>query len=477
MTVATLTLVRPDRRGISLPILVLAYGTLFAFTAALGAIGQSVSRPLFVIGCVGLGYLGWRAGPGRHVQVATWLFVFSPLLRRIVDQGCGFDESGLMLAGPLLALLVPCGDLRRFRQGAASQYAAHILFAACVAYAALIAAFGGAIMELRGPLLKMVAPLLYGVWAQERVAEGEDLLGPLARAFAWVTPIMGVYAIWQYSHPPEWDRIWMVLSRMDSIGKPHAYEVRAFSTMNSPASFATFGACGLLLFGFRSRRWWGVLLALPVAVGLYLSLYRTAWLALIFGVLFCVIYPATRRRSVLVGLMLFGAAIIALGSTEFGSELAQRFDTLGSLSSDGSLAARMDQFRSFYARAGDFVFGQGLVAISDVNSNPIGVLDGTMMQMFVGMGLFVGSICISSLFLAMFRAMSRIGLRSEAGLVVAGAVVLGEIVQMPFASITDGELGFLFWVMVGIASAREPLRLAMHGASPRSYAPRATASV
>jgi hypothetical protein len=449
---------------------------LFAVTAALGLVGQSVSRPLFIIDCVGLGYLGWRAGPGRHVQVATWLFAFAPFLRRVVDQGCGFDESGIMLAGPMLVLLIPCVDLRRLRPGAASHYAPQILFAACVLYGALISAFNGQFMALRGPLLKMVVPLLYGVWVQERLAEGEDLMGPFARALAWVAPIMGLYAIWQYSNLPEWDRLWMIQSRMDSIGKPHSFEVRAFSTMNAPASFATFSVCGLMLFGFCGKRWWSVLLALPVGIGLCLSLYRTAWSSLLFAVLFCVIYPATRRRSVLVTVMLAGAAILALGSLEFGSELSQRFDTLGSLSNDGSLAARWAQATMFYAQASDFAFGDGVVAMSNLNDNSIGVLDGTVMQVFVGMGLFVGALCIGSLVLAAFRAMGRTSLRSDAVTVVAAAVVLGEIVQIAFATITDGELGFLFWTMVGIASAQQTVRFAVNAGSPHPYMRRAAAS-
>jgi hypothetical protein len=472
MSVAMPTLVWPNKRGVDVQILVLPYGSLFALTAGLGVIGQSASRPIFIAGCIGLGYLGWRAGPGRHVQMATWLFAFSPLLRRVVDQGCGYDPSGIMLAGPLLALMVPCVDLRRLRQGATTYYSPHILFAGCIGYAVLISAFGGAFAALPGPLLKTVAPLLYGVWVQERVAQGHDVMQPLARAFAWVTPIMGLYAMWQYSNPPEWDRLWMILSGMDSIGMPSPYQVRAFSTMNSPGSYATFAACGLMLFGFCSRRWWAALLALPVGIGLCLSLYRTSWLALLFGVLFCVIYPATRRRSVLVGLTLFGAAVLALGSTEFGDVLSQRFDSLGALSNDGSLAARIAEFATFYARAGDFAFGDGLAAINQPD-NPIGPLDGTMMQVFVGMGLFVGSICISALLWALRRALVHISLLSGAEMVVAAAVVLGEIVQLPFASITDGELGFLFWTMVGIASAQQAAGFSAEIGLPQTHAHKA----
>jgi hypothetical protein len=58
-------------------------------------------------------------------------------------------------------------------------------------------------------------------------------------------------------------------------------------------------------------------------------------------------------------------------------------------------------------------------------------------------------------------------------MVVAAAVVLGEIVQLPFASITDGELGFLFWTMVGIASAQQAVGFSAEIGLPQTHAHKA----
>ena len=152
-------------------------------------------------------------------------------------------------------------------------------------------------------------------------------------------------------------------------------------------------------------------------------------------------------------MLLLAAAIIALNSAQFGDVLSKRLDSLTTLSNDGSLAARMAEFTTYYAHANEFGLGEGLAAMSKLD-NPIGVLDGTTMQLFVGMGLFVGLICIASLFWALLRALARIQVNAGPGSVVAAAVVLGELLQMPFTGTIDGEMGFLFWALVGIASAQ-----------------------
>jgi O-antigen ligase len=88
----------------------------------------------------------------------------------------------------------------------------------------------------------------------------------------------------------------MQFAPIPSIGQPVPYGVRVFGTMNAPAAFATFTATGLFLIGF-SRRPWPALLAMPAALSLLLSLYRTAWISLAVSILFCLFFAGTRRRA------------------------------------------------------------------------------------------------------------------------------------------------------------------------------------
>ena len=75
-----------------------------------GALG-GLARLLFVLGCGAVGWYAWRQRPGAHLQAALILFVFAPFVRRIVDLSAGYDQLGLMLIGPLLAILAPAVEL------------------------------------------------------------------------------------------------------------------------------------------------------------------------------------------------------------------------------------------------------------------------------------------------------------------------------------------------------------------------------
>src|SRR5262249_51789172 len=163
-----------------------------------------------------------------------------------------------------------------------------------------------------------------------------------------VLPVVGVYAVYQYVAPLNWDIFWMQYAPIPSIGQPMPYEVRVFATMNSPASFATFTAIGLFLISF-SKRPWLALPALPAALGLLLSLYRTAWLSLALCMLFCLVFSDTRRRAGLILVGLGIALLMAVLLTPFGDVVADRLSTLGEGSQDGSAQERLEEFVTLWS--------------------------------------------------------------------------------------------------------------------------------
>ena len=253
---------------------------LIVVTGALGLSGISVARYLFLAGSLGLGWHTWRIGAQRHLQTAVALFAFAPFLRRVVDLGCGYDASGVLLAGPLLAIAVPCVELLTLlaTQQRFQSFGPNLLAGVCLVYGSLISVMTGDMMEVVIPTLKWSVPILYGYLISLRTNDGHDMVRALAVVFAWIGPLIGFYAIWQYMEPQDWDRLWMLhtarLGPNSSIGQPLPYKVRVFSTLNAPASFATYAACGILLIMFCIRRWWAAILCLPLGCGLALSLFR-----------------------------------------------------------------------------------------------------------------------------------------------------------------------------------------------------------
>jgi hypothetical protein len=426
---------------------------LLAATILIGPHVGSLIRPAFIVGCAAAGWYAWRVSPAVHVQAALWLFSFAPFARRIVDLSIGYDQSGLMLVGPLMAILAPFPRLLTYfddRKAPSPVLLSMMVFAGCVAYAATISLFQGDWFNAASGALKWTAPVIYAA-VLLRDADRDEMVQGMASAFLIILPITGVAGILQYINPPEWDRYWMQFSPILSIGRPLPYEIRVFSTMNGPASFATFTATGLLLVCFLRSRWYTAILAMPAALALLLSLYRTAWLALAAGLMFCFLFDATRKRAALIGFGALGAIVFAAVLPPFSEVVTDRLATLTEGSTDGSAQERLEQYMMLWSQWDSSLFGVGFTT-ADVGSAGAIATDGTIIQCWLAMGIVVGLVCLIALVWAtasMMVAAWRDG-RREA--IVVGAIGCGMLVQLPLATITSGELGFLFWTFAALAA-------------------------
>lgn len=427
---------------------------VFAVTLALGYLGIGVARPIFIAGCFVAGYYAWREAPARHLEVSLILFAVAPFLRRVVDDRVGFDPSGYMLIGPLLAILVPGSELRHMfgsRRAPSPALPPMVLMGVCIAYAFTITIAQG---EFAGALaggLKWGAPLIYGAWLLHRAQDDATLVQSAARTFLFVTPIIGAYGVFQYVAPPSWDRYWMVYAQMTSIGVPEPFGVRVFSTMNSPSSFATYAATGLLLFGFCRSGWQATIMAIPCSLGLLLSLYRTAWLGLAVGIIFCFFFAATRGRSIMMIILLVVAISGAALNDTIGDVIVDRLQTLANApSEDGSGQERIQEYLTLYENAERTLFGDGMASAAPSVASQMPV-DGLIVFCWMQMGIIVGLICIIATIWVAVVALIEIKRRPDPIRIVLGAVIVGALAELPLSTITVGELGFLFWVCVALA--------------------------
>ncbi|MET0722856.1 MAG: O-antigen ligase domain-containing protein, partial [Tardiphaga sp.] len=406
---------------------------LLVATAIVGPSLGGISRPLFVAGCLATGVLAWKRDPATHVQSAIILFAFAPFVRRLVDVSAGFDQSSIMLIGPLLFILAPLPDL--WRMLAARQFNSWLIFPviilACVGYGASLSMFQGDWMIAANGAVKWASPVIYAIALQQKADSRGDLVNAAAGAFLAVLPLTGLYGIWQYVDPPTWDRYWMTYASITSAGYPMPYMVRVFSTMNGPASYATFTATGLLLVGFLRPGWQSLLVMSPAALGLLLSLYRTSWLALALAILFCMVFQATRKRALTTALGIAGAAVAAILFTPFGEVITDRLESLGGGSEDGSGAERLEEFVTLWNAPDSMVLGNGFT-VGDVGSAGTMPIDGQIVASWNTLGIPVGLIFITAYISVALWATSCAWRRPTREGVVLGALAFSAIViQMP----------------------------------------------
>ncbi|MFO1147415.1 MAG: O-antigen ligase domain-containing protein [Alsobacter sp.] len=445
----------PDRMkpaaGLRLPGGLLALGVL-ALPALAAPAGGIVARGLFVAACGAAGLWTWRQGAARHLSLVIVLFCFAPLARRLVDLSAGYDDSGLMLVGPLLALMAGLPEALRVLVSPDPKplRGVAIVVGLCVAWATALSMVQGAWMNAASGALKWLAPLLYALALLGRDPEGDDPFRASVFTFAWVLPLMGLYGVWQFVDPQDWDRYWMLSATITSAGLPEPYEVRTFSTLNGPASFATFTAAGLLLVLFTRLNALTLLAMLPAAAALLLSMYRTAWISLAVGILFCTLFAGTRKRSFAVFGVLVAVVVAVVLQSPVSDTIADRLASFGSGTDDGSAQERLDQFAALWNLPDSGLLGSGFT-ITDAGTPGAMAIDGTLVNCWISMGIVVGIFCVAALVAACARPIGLALRRRTTRSAALGALACGALVQLPLAGIASGELGFLFWTFVALA--------------------------
>jgi len=426
---------------------------LIALTLAVAPVIGSAARFVFIAGCGLVGLHAWSRGPAEHIQAVLALFMSAPFLRRIVDLGAGFDLSGLMLLGPLLLLLAPLPSLYHQFTGQKASVpltGPMLTVSGCIAYSTALTLAQGDWMGAASNLIKWIAPIIYAAAILQHAERAGAILRAATRAFALLLPVTGLYGIYQYVDPLAWDRYWLSLAPITSAGLPEAYMVRVFSTMNGPASFATFTATGLVLVYFLQPGWLSRVVVLPAVLALLLSLYRTAWLSLAVSVAFCALFASLRMRA-LGGIAASAAAILAaVLVTPFGEVISDRLATLGEGTADGSGQERLQQYIDLWRQPDGGLIGSGFVVVDTRTAGAIPI-DGMVIACWTSMGIIVGLVCLAALVAAVVRAMAPALRSGGPEAVVLAALAAGSLAQMPLASITSGELGFLFWGFTTLA--------------------------
>ena len=433
---------------------------LLIATVLLGQAGQAVARPVFIAGSVLVAFDLLRFGPAAHLSASLVLFCVAPFLRRFVDVSAGYDPAGLMISGPLLGLAVVAPRvMARLANGHRLEQALwpFLISMACVLYAVLLTIMQGSIGQAVSGALKWGAPVIYGMWLFDEAPRDKRLIRTVARTSMVLAPLMGLYGFVQYVDPPAWDRLWMQFTTIASIGQPEPFMVRVFSTMNAPAGYATFTVAALLLFGFGRARFSLLIAAAPSVLGLMLSLYRTAWIALAIGLLFGLFHRRTVQRAAMLLVAVPVLAIAVVLFTPAGDVLSQRLETFSAVSNDASGQERLGEYSNLLNADDGTLIGNGFGNV-DVLQAGTQALDGQFVTSWSLMGLVVGLISVVTLLWIAVVAI-RGAWRNDTleGVAIAG-ILGGMVVQMPLATISSSEIGFLFWSLAAVGASLAPAK-------------------
>jgi hypothetical protein len=435
---------------------------LFALPALLGT-GSSILRPLFPFLALAASVLMLMAG--RFPAFATlvlWFFTLTPFVRRLVDYDSGWSQANTLMLAPYAAALPVLAAIPMVlvRRDIPMRRVFAVLFAA-ILFGLVVAIFRGQMFAGVYATLRWIVPPCFAVYILANRNHLKPLLDNLAAYFVLSAILVSLYGIHQFVAIQPWDGFWMIQSKMESIGTPHPFDVRVFSTWNSPGSLAYYLlACILVLLASKGM---ARLIALPPAlVALALTQGRSAWAALAIGLGILTVLGSSRIRmsALAVPAAVLFLLPIGLSLPDVGPLLEKRIETFRDISSDTSFRVRSDGYSMLVDELSERILGEGIAVGGAYQGYADGgrlrIIDGGPIEVLLALGLLGGiAYLLSIVVLSAAAALRPAVLPIHTALKAVTAVFL---LMMIAGTSTVGESGMFFWIAVGCLLATPDVR-------------------
>jgi putative inorganic carbon (HCO3(-)) transporter len=405
------------------------------------------------------------------------LWAVDPEIRRLLEWHGSFHAFRVLAVVPLLAT-VPFffSAFPRGRISSAPMLLLAWTWLGGFAYAAVMGWLFGQHASALYDFLQFTVPISIALWIS---VSGENVTGAFNRISTILLAIavpVSLYGIVQYVMLPGWDAVWLQHVQgqygMVTNGAWLPFEVRVFSTLNSPVPCAVFLATA---FAFNLHRLKERSLLAHVAmflciVTLALTLVRSAWIALaVAAVVYLLLSGRPVRTAAVVAAFAVTVAVFFyyvspwLAMQAGKDNLALRLQTFFSLQSDSSVNSRTATTEELLRQGIDEPLGQGLglsgpaAEVSGVTSTADAV-DGGFQARFSAMGFTGFGAYVATLLLAFGFTLGKwwkakgSGDRDQREIMAVLMAVQALLVVMDFS--VDSHAGFpgvLCWLAVGIA--------------------------
>ncbi len=423
------------------------------------AVAETLNRLYPVVAVATAIVLLRRRGPEAYLEFTLWLWLTTPMVRRVLDDASRYhDVSPVMLAPPLCALAVIPVVLRA--RGRVYRDV-HLLFgvaAAVLVYGTVIGALRTGPAPAAGAALNLVAPLVLGAFVLTCRLDRYRLRRTLQRVAIAGCVFLGGYGLVQYFYLPAWDAAWIRDSGVGSIGRPEPLKVRVFGPLNTAGPFGQV-TVALLLITLGHRRIRAEVRTVAVAVALVatgLSLVRAAWIALVLAVVLLVAARRLPLGRVVAGATALTVALLLAGGpiTEAISERATSTAVAGA--EDRSLQSRLAFQTRIAPQALSDVVGQGLGSagvasrLADEEADVVVSFDSGLFETVYTLRSLAGLALLAATVNAAVRSWRR-ALRGPAEEAFLVAPLLGLVACLVFTNTFAGVYGVVLWVLIGCA--------------------------
>jgi len=420
--------------------------------------GGRLLIPVFPLGSVAVGLFLYYRTPALYVGYTWWLFFVGSLIRRIIDQQSGYVTPGrwgttaLLVASISLITLIQ--HLPKISRYGGMPFLLSFLG---VTYGCLIGLVTGT-LNLRFIIGAMgwVIPIVFSFHLFVHWRYYPQYRQVFQRSFVWGALIMGCYGIFQYCVAPVWDQFYLNNLEVSSFGRAVPFEIRVFSTQDSPQSFGVIMSASLILLLSSNSA-----IRFPASgvgyVAFLLSAARSGWLGWVASLL--ALLPALKLKlqlRLILTILLMAILVVPLASIDpFSEPIQQRLESFSEGQNDISLTARKEGYQDLLGIAlTEFVGGGIGGSISrELPNSSIGGADSGVLPLLFSLGWFGALPYLCGIFLMLCRLFTTRESSQDFFASSSRAIVLGSLVQVGFNNIFAGDMAMIFWGFLGIGMA------------------------
>lgn len=417
-------------------------------------------RIIFPVSAFLVGIFLYLRHPILYLGFTWWIWFITPLLARLIDYRVGWDPTRQILVAPYLVVLITTASIiknlpRALKEGGLP----FILALIAVIYGLLVGLlYNQPISVIRG-FLDWFAPIIFGFHLFINWRDYPSYRQNIQRVFIWAVLLIGAYGIYQFIFAPEWDRFWLIESKMfTSAGSPKPFGMRVWSILHSPGTFGAVMQTGLLLL-FTS---YGPLI-FPASVVGYLSFLlsqvRTSWGCWLLGILIMlgsVKAKVQMRLAVIILIMVL--SIIPLVTIKPISEVVtRRLESFSKLEEDSSFQDRSKTYDRNLNLALSTPLGNGVGNIWKVNEKTgqieVVVIDSGILDMFFTLGWFGAIPYTSGLVLILVAVINCTEAKRDVFISAARAIGISSCAQLIIYSGMLGVAGMIMWGFLAVSMA------------------------
>ncbi|MFN6535893.1 MAG: O-antigen ligase domain-containing protein [Nostoc sp. EkiNYC01] len=398
--------------------------------------------------------------PILYVGFTWWICFLTPLATRLVDYRVGWDPTRQMLIAPYLVVFVTIATFfRRFKSASRQGGLPFVLAFIGVFYGFLIGLIYNAPIPVARGLLDWLGPIIFAFHLFINWRDYPSYRQHFQRTFLWCVLILGAYGVYQFVVAPEWDRYWLIESKLFmSAGNPVPFGMRVWSTLHSVGPFGSVMQAGLLLL-FTSS---GSLIFPASAVG-YLSFLltqaRTNWGGWLLGIIMIVGSVKTRIQMRLITIIVVMAiCVVPLTTIEpISHVVSERLQTFSNLEEDNSFKDRSQSYDKNLSLALSNALGNGLGNIWKVNEKTgqieVVVIDSGILDMFFTLGWFGAIFYMGGLILLIINVSKYSEGRFDSFISAARAIGISSATQLVIGSGMLSVAGMILWGFLAMAMA------------------------